>query len=25
MHHPADVVGGALIGIACANFGYGLW
>ena len=25
MHHPADVVGGALIGISCAVFGYGLW
>jgi len=25
MHHPADIVGGALIGICCAIFGYGLW
>jgi membrane-associated phospholipid phosphatase len=25
MHHPADVVGGAMIGIACAVFAYGLW
>ena len=25
MHHPADVVGGAVIGISCALFGYGLW
>ena len=24
-HHPADVVGGAMIGIACAVFAYGLW
>lgn len=25
MHHPADVVGGSLIGIICAILGYSLW
>jgi membrane-associated phospholipid phosphatase len=25
MHHPADVVAGAVIGISCAVFGHGLW
>ncbi len=24
-HHPADVVGGAVLGISCALFSYGLW
>lgn len=24
-HHPADVVGGAIIGLSTAIFGYGLW
>ena len=24
-HHPADVVGGALIGVACALFSHGMW
>mmetsp|Transcript_16244 Transcript_16244/g.23898 ORF Transcript_16244/g.23898 Transcript_16244/m.23898 type:complete len:332 (+) Transcript_16244:108-1103(+) len=25
MHHPADVVGGSVIGIGCAIFAHGLW
>jgi membrane-associated phospholipid phosphatase len=25
MHHPADVVAGAIIGMSCAIFGHGLW
>lgn len=25
MHHPADVVAGAVVGISCAVFGHGLW
>lgn len=25
MHHPADVVAGAVIGMSCAVFGHGLW
>jgi len=25
MHHPADITAGAIIGIFCAVFGYGLW
>lgn len=24
-HHPADIVGGAIIGLSAAIFGYGLW
>mmetsp|Transcript_31431 Transcript_31431/g.36144 ORF Transcript_31431/g.36144 Transcript_31431/m.36144 type:complete len:331 (+) Transcript_31431:114-1106(+) len=24
-HHPADVIAGAIIGMICANFSYGLW
>jgi len=24
-HHPADIVGGGMIGIGCALFSYGLW
>jgi membrane-associated phospholipid phosphatase len=24
-HHPADVVGGAMIGIGCATFAHGMW